>query len=197
MRRTWILVRKVLWRFWGGGSVVPEAILELREKRASVGIAIAFVVLALVVGSVAIEHLTEESELSSIGALLALASPSVVIFFILGVLKLHIGYATDSPSMRKDAACSLCGATLSLGVCVGAGVHRNSRLWWIDATVAVVVSAGLLLYGLYTLAKNAQQGNRWWSASFWMVAPKRCGAAGFRAVAAVRPEDRHWCSASP
>ena len=85
-------------------------------------------------------------------------------------------YATDSASMKKDAACSLCGATLSLGVCVGAGVHRNSRLWWIDATVAVVVSAGLLLYGLFTLAKNAQQGNRWWSPTFWMVAPKRCAA---------------------
>ena len=68
--------------------------------------------LALVVGSVAIEHLTEESELSSIGALLALASPSVVIFFFLGVLKLHIGYATDSASMKKDAASSGVSAPL-------------------------------------------------------------------------------------
>ena len=30
----------VLWRFWGGGSSIPEATLELREKRASIGIAI-------------------------------------------------------------------------------------------------------------------------------------------------------------
>ena len=30
----------VLWRFWGGGLSIPEATLELRENRASIGIAI-------------------------------------------------------------------------------------------------------------------------------------------------------------
>lgn len=49
----------VLWRFWGGGTVLPESVLELREKRASVGIAIAFVALGVVVGTVAIQHLSE------------------------------------------------------------------------------------------------------------------------------------------
>ena len=37
----------VCWRFYGGGKSVPEAKLEEREKRASVGIALSFVVLAL------------------------------------------------------------------------------------------------------------------------------------------------------
>ena len=89
----------------------------------------AFVALGLVVGAVAIAHLSEEAELAHVGALLALACPSVVAFLLLGLLKLHIGYATDSPSMRKDAACSLCGAVLSLGVVVGAGAASgDSRL---------------------------------------------------------------------
>ena len=42
--------------------------------------------------------------------LVGLAAPSVVIFFLLGLIKLQIGYATASPSMKKDGACSLCGA---------------------------------------------------------------------------------------
>lgn len=162
----------VLWRFWGGGESVPEAVLATREKRASVGIAIAFIVLAVVVGSVAISHLSHEEAPSDVGALIGLSTPSMIVFLVLGVIKLHIGQETRSPSMRKDGLCSLCGALLSLGVLIGAGVVSGDKNgWWIDAAVAVVVSAGLLLYGVYTLWKNARQGNEWWTAAFWCVAP--------------------------
>ncbi|KAL1499472.1 hypothetical protein AB1Y20_011675 [Prymnesium parvum] len=168
----------VLWRFWGGGATVPESILQLREKRASVGIALAFVALALVVGGTAIAHLSKEEELSHHAELIALSLPSVFIFTLLGLLKLHIGRATDSPSMRKDGACSLCGGVLSLGVCIGASASlSDSSLFWIDASVAVAVSAGLLLYGLFILNKNAQQNNRWWSVGFWMHGPSRNGSS--------------------
>ena len=71
-----------------------------------------------------------------------------------------VGMATDSASMKKDAACSLCGCVLSLGVCVGAAaVGADERIWWLDALVALLVSTGLLLYGSGVLFKNARQGN--------------------------------------
>ena len=41
----------VLWRFWGGGKGQSEGALAMREKRASVGIAIVFVILAITVGT--------------------------------------------------------------------------------------------------------------------------------------------------
>ena len=158
----------VCWRFWGGGLSVPEEVLELREKRASVGIAISFVLLALVVGGVASGHLTTHEAPSNLGLLLGLSIPSVVIFGGLGGLKMWVGYATRSASMKKDAACSMCGAILSLGVCVGAAaVGANANLWWIDAVVALVISVGLLLNGLSTCWKNVNQGNRWWTLDFW------------------------------
>ena len=100
----------VLWRFWGGGHSIPVAELELREKRASVGIAIAFVVLAVTVGGTASAHISEHSVPGNVAALLGVSAPSVVVFTVLGAVKLHLGFATHSPSLKKDAACSLCGA---------------------------------------------------------------------------------------
>ena len=134
----------VLWRFWGGGHSIPVAELELREKRASVGIALAFVVLAFTVGGTASAHISEHSVPSNVAALLGVSAPSVVVFAVLGVIKLHLGYATRSPSLKKDAACSLCGALLSLGVCVGTAVADTA--WWFDAVVALLVSGALLLH---------------------------------------------------
>ena len=158
----------VCWRFWGGGATVPEATLELREKRASVGIAMSFVILALTVGGVACGHLTTHDPPSNLPLLLGVSIPSMIIFFILGSLKLWVGYATRSASMKKDAACSLCGAVLSLGVCIGAAaVGADPKLWFIDAVVALFVSLGLLVYGVYVCAKNASQGNAWWTLQFW------------------------------
>ena len=158
----------VCWRFWGGGQTVPEATLELREKRASMGIAMSFVVLALTVGGVASGHLTTHDAPSNLPLLLGLSIPSMIIFFILGALKLWVGNATRSASMKKDAACSLCGAILSLGVCVGAAVvGSDPHLWFIDAVVALLVSVGLLAYGSYVCVKNAEQGNAWWTLRFW------------------------------
>lgn len=159
----------VCWRFWGGGSTVPESVLEQREKRASVGIAIAFVLLAFVVGGVAIGHLSSSEAPSHVGALLALAVPSASVFAALGGLKYHVGVKTDSVSMRKDGLCSLCGAALSGGVIIGVIATESSHgdVWWVDAMVAIVVSVMLLLYGVFTLVKNANQGNCWWTAAFW------------------------------
>ena len=50
----------VLWRFWGGGKTVSEEVLATREKRASVAIALTFILLAVTVTSVAAAHLAEE-----------------------------------------------------------------------------------------------------------------------------------------
>lgn len=163
-------LRLLLWQ-WGGGDSIPEATLELREKRASVGIALAFVVLAITVGATAAEHVAEKTAPTSEAALLGVSAPSVVIFLALAAIKQWLGFATKSPSLKKDAACSLSGALLSLGVCMGTVVA--DEMYYFDALVALVISGGLLLHGIYTLVKNACVGNRWWARSFWMVAPTK------------------------
>jgi len=110
----------VLWRFWGGGGGTPESVLEQREKRASVGIAVAFIILSCTVGGIAVNHLTQENGLHELGILVRLAAPSFAIFLVLGVLKMHVGIKMQSSSLKKDAVCSLCGAGLALGVLLSA-----------------------------------------------------------------------------
>lgn len=166
----------VMWRFWGGGHTVPEAKLAEREKRASVGIAIAFVVLAILVSSTAAANLAASKEVASEGLLIALAAPSFLVFLALAALKWRVGILAASAALKKDAACSFCGALLSLGVLVGiAAAEVNRNLWCVDAAIAVLVSLSLLLCGLYTLAKNAVREHAWWRPSWWRAvsAPSR------------------------
>lgn len=105
----------VLWRFSGGGETTPKAVLESRERRADVGISLMFVVLAVIVIAEASKDLVGHDEDKDLIELIAIYSPSTVVFFGLGVAKLHIGAAIRSPSLRKDGMCSLAGALMFLG----------------------------------------------------------------------------------
>ena len=86
----------------GSGAVArpSEAVLELREKQLQSGSQLRLWCWRR--WQAASRSLpAEQEELTHLGSLLALASPSVLVFLVLGLIKLHIGYA-DSPSMRKD-----------------------------------------------------------------------------------------------
>lgn len=61
--------------------------MELREKRASIGIAMMFIVLAVTVGVSASIHLDEAEPPKDASSLIALSAPSVVVFLALGMLK--------------------------------------------------------------------------------------------------------------
>lgn len=155
----------VCWRFYSGAS---EEALELREKRASVGIGISFVVLACVVASTAAEHLTEQSDPEYVELLIALAAPSAALFGPLGLLKLWVGFKTNSASMKKDGLCSIFGTILSLGVIVGVVLYgADEKLWYADAVVALCVAVLLLIIGVDTLVRNAYKQNRYWTVAFW------------------------------
>ena len=94
----------------------------------------------------------------NVAALLGISAPSVVVFAVLGAVKLHMGFATKSPSLKKDAACSLCGALLSLGVCIGTAVAHEA--WWFDAVVALLVSGALLLHARRSDRERHREGRR-------------------------------------
>jgi divalent metal cation (Fe/Co/Zn/Cd) transporter len=78
-------------------------VLHLREKRASVGIGLVFIALAITVVATAAKHLAEATEPSEPLMLMGLSLPSVIVFGVLGVAKLWLGSTEqlDSPSMRK------------------------------------------------------------------------------------------------
>jgi divalent metal cation (Fe/Co/Zn/Cd) transporter len=124
----------VLWRF---ASPDEPKRLEAREKRASVAISITLFVLGISVASVAIDHLANHNEVKSVGLLLGLSIPSIMIFSVLALFKFKYADVLNSPALRKDGACSLCGAILSGGVFIGACLKEDA--WWFDSTVRVVI----------------------------------------------------------
>ena len=169
----------VLWRFWGGGmeGSPSEDDLETREKRASVGIAFSFILLAVIVGGIASAHLAREEAPDALALLIGLSLPCVLIFFVLGLVKMYVGVKLDSPSMKKDAVCSLCGAVLSAGTTLGAIMMLSGAdSWWFDSVVAVVICMGLFVYACVVLIRNAMKKDpstgawapeMWWTLSWW------------------------------
>lgn len=103
----------------------------------------------------------DPEETTHAGTLLSLSIPSVLVFGTLGYGKFHCANVVRSPAMRKDAVCSAAGAVLSFAVCLG------TTAWWIDPTVAIVVSVSLFVFGLRTLHKNWVEGNKWWTPEWW------------------------------
>ena len=164
----------LVWRFAGGGAGKTAAALETREKRASVGIAGAMCILGVVVFSVGGVHLEthDPEERTHSGTLLGLSIPSILIFGVLGALKLHCANAVRSPAMRKDGICSAAGAVLSFAVCLGV------TAWWIDPVVAMTVALLLFAFGFRTLHKNYVAGNRWWTAEWWGMPGRPTPASG-------------------
>ena len=155
----------MLWRFWGGGAVLPESALAVRERIALVVMALLFVALGIVVGIVALHQLQGGHEPDHLDALASLAAPSAAILLLLGWGKVYIGRRIWSEALVKDGVCSLCGCLLSLGVRLGAEAAKvSAALWFVDATVALVLSAALLGYGTHALSEV--EGN-WWRPSFW------------------------------
>jgi len=110
----------VLWRFWHGGSKDPAVAAKLasREKRASVGIAITFILISIVVGIQAIVHLAKKTEPEEATTLIIIASCCLVAFLVLAVVKFRISFALHSSAMRKDAVTSAAVAILSGGIIV-------------------------------------------------------------------------------
>jgi divalent metal cation (Fe/Co/Zn/Cd) transporter len=151
----------VFWRF--AGSPEDEPRLRNREKRASVGIAMAFIVLAVVTTGVAIGHLVAAHGPEDPQALYWLGSLSVIFLAGLAHFKFKVAAVLDSKCMKKDAISNLAGMVLSLGVCISTSLYESRGIWWLDAAIALFVSVLLFQYGMRTLLHN-----KWYDKQFWM-----------------------------
>ena len=125
-------------------------------------------------GGQASAHLAETHHPHNDTTMIVLAALSVIAFAVLGGLKWHISEKLKSPTMKKDAICSLAVGVISLAVTISASAYSaNEAVWFFDAFVAVLVSVFLLCYGSRTLFCH---GHRWWESSFWKNDPESIAA---------------------
>ena len=159
----------VLWRFWGKEG--DEGKLATREKRASVSIAMTFIVISLIVGITSIAHLAKMQVPENTGALSGISVPTMIILGILGFEKLYIAKRLGSFAMKKDGVCSIAAAGLSLGITVGAVLFNatDNNVWRFDAIFALLISILLGAYGTRTLLKNEWYTKAFWSDARWQA----------------------------
>lgn len=130
----------VLWRFRGEVGDAKEISLE-RERRATLGIGILFMLLA--VGTVAASgfQLFNKSHPETTLPGMVIAALSLSFMFYLWQAKLKVGHALDSSTVLKDAACSLACIKLSVVLLLGSVVYLLlPQLWWTDSAAALLLS---------------------------------------------------------
>jgi len=156
----------VVWRFNNpnkprsnseqNGGATRLAVLEAREKRASVAISFILVVLgfcAVIVACVDMKHGGEEISDKNLWLLYYIAFFSILCFGGMGIFKFRYAAVLQSPSLQKDGMCSLLGAVLALSLFFNSvlSLSTDGKLWWLDPAVAFICGIVCLIYGLYSL----------------------------------------------
>lgn len=148
----------VLWRFYLPASSDPaeEARLLSREKRASVGISIVFVMLGFGTILTASEDFEAgEEQLENLDVLFYLSFFSIIIFGSFAICKLQFARKLNSSSLKKDGIISGLGTVLSISLFINTILTKASHghLWWLDPLIALFCGIGSFIYGMWGVYK--------------------------------------------
>ncbi|MBU6375757.1 MAG: cation transporter [Bdellovibrionales bacterium] len=138
----------VLWRFRGEWGRL-KAVSVSRERQATLGIGMLFLLLAITTAAGSILQLIQHKhpETTLPGAVIAAASLSFMVF--LWKAKKKVGTALNSKTVLSDADCSLACIKLSVVLFCGSLVYQLSPLlWWSDSIAALMLSWFVLREGV-------------------------------------------------
>lgn len=145
----------VLWRFYcpGGLTKEREEMLENREKRANLAISVILMMLGVAVVFTSAHDLVKQQTMKyELKSQLYFSIFSVFIFGAMCILKFQFSWKLNSPSLQKDAFCSLIGCTLALALSINTFViDNNPQLWWIDPTIALLCGVASFFVGFHAL----------------------------------------------
>ena len=141
----------VLWRFRSDSGISNGLPLD-RERRATLGIGILFVALALVTAAGAFVQLRAHSHPGTTLPGLLISSLSLSFMFFLWKAKRRVALGLDSSTMMKDADCSLACIKLSGILLIGSlAFWAAPALWWSDAAAALALSVLIAREGAATI----------------------------------------------
>lgn len=151
---SWIEVASailVLWRFRAESQLHTPLSLQ-RERKATFGIALLFIMLALLTAGAGIIQIAsgEHPETTLPGIIISTLSLSFM--FFLWRAKVGVATALNSLTVMKDASCSLACIHLSIVLFVGSLIfYFFPDLWWVDAAAAIILSVFIGREGWETL----------------------------------------------
>lgn len=141
----------VLWRFRAEEGVGAGLPVE-RERRATLGIGVLFVLLAAgtAAGALAQWRAGGRPDTTVPGLVISVASLSFM--FFLWRSKRAVAKGLDSCTVLKDADCSLACIKLSAVLLTGSAVYAAApALWWADSAAAVVLALFIAAEGAATI----------------------------------------------
>ncbi len=107
-------------------------------------VAVAFAVLAVVVGTGAIWALATSSAPDESPWGIAYLAVTVAVMLSLGLAKRATGKKLDSEPLTAEARMSVLDAALALGVLIGLGANVLFGWWWADPVAALLVAVAAL-----------------------------------------------------
>lgn len=126
----------IVWRFTGSRTLSATA-----ERRAQIGVAVSFWLLAPYIAYEAIGKLAagHHPETSWLG--IGVAAFSLAWMPVLGVMKKRLGARLGSEAVAGEGAQNLLCAYLAAGVLAGLLASTLLGWWWLDPAVALVIAA--------------------------------------------------------
>ena len=130
----------ILWRFRGEVGAGSEISIA-RERKATFGIGVLFLLLALTTVGASIFQIKSGSHPKTTIPGLLISIFSISFMFWLWLAKRRIAVLLDSASMKMDAQCSWACIKLSIVLFVGSIVFITSpALWWTDSLAAIIIA---------------------------------------------------------
>lgn len=146
----------VLWRFRAEIGAAPKSIE--REKRATLGIGVLFLFLALGTAGGAAYQLWTGSHPETTVPGLVVSTVSLSFMFFLWKAKLRVAEDLGSSAMKSDASCSLACIKLSAILFAGSLLFLLiPALWWADSLAALAL-AGLIGKEGWEILDGARKG---------------------------------------
>jgi len=165
----------IIWRFYPPKSVDVKSSIDAllnKEKRASVGVSFVMFLLGIQIVIISLVRFKKGNLLFSNDIFdeitINAALPSVVLFGVLTMIKLHYANKLNSAALQKDGFCSAAGTILSLGIILEKIVSdMDQNIWYLDPLIALFVGLACLFIGARAmLLKNRELpllSLEWWT----------------------------------
>lgn len=185
-----------LWRFASLDALMDTPFNRVIEERCSCFFAfILFCIGCIITGFGAAELLVDaQPSESELRVEVTIAFPSAIIYLIIGMMQLHMGWALRLRSFALDALISIFGAISSLlavlSVIINLAAEQPSlarlpvytedgemhhmilksqyyRYWWMEDAFAVLVGIIMIYIAIFSLVIQGREGVAFWTWSFW------------------------------